>query len=44
MRALSDRLDKRIDEQDSKMERLSERLGRAGAGTGADEWGAGDAA
>ena len=28
MRALSDRLDKRIDEQDAKLERLSERLGR----------------
>ncbi len=28
MRALSDRLDKRIDEQDAKLERLAERLGR----------------
>ena len=28
IRALSDRLDKRIDEQDAKLERLDERLGR----------------
>ena len=28
MRVFSDRLDKRIDEQDAKLERLSERLGR----------------
>ena len=28
IRALSDRLDKRIDEQDAKLERLAERLGR----------------